>query len=651
MRSLAIIFLIIIFSAATIPCISVIAEPVYPPHEDPATAQSVMDANSFLTCYTDIFTLMSLKNYANATMLIEQLKFVHIPEDLRYIIQRYNNLTLELTQILDNLEKLLNKASTLLNQYRLNETSQTLSEAGILVAKAEILLNDIQGATETLSARFGIFAAPAESKVREAYNTLQSLLQRLKQLIEDYLKLLKSIRNKTSEIQSEELKPTTVTLNLNATKVFVGEPVEASGTLTTNGEGLPNRTITLLFDDNPVATATTGLDGSYHATVATPYKYVHNMTAKALYTPLDADRGVYLASLSPPISIEVMFNETRLEITAPDEAYPGLPITVRGNVTSEGGTPLNQRRVGVFLDNNLLAYAETNHQGFLETEATLSPETPTGKHTMTIAVDPQGIYAGVSQEKTLSIVKIPSEISIHVPSLIILPAKMYVEGNASASSGPLQDATITLQLGENSTIVMTSKNGEFNATIGMPLNLIFAGFQGLRVTVEPAEPWHAPTQAKASIFVINPANLGLASAAFISIGAVLYTRLTGAKRREKEGKVLGIALPPLEKSLPTIFLKSEVKFEGVKGRILQAYVKALKIVERATAISITPQMTIREFLRETKPKLEGAANSFTELTFFAELTLYSQYVPAENVAERAEDLTRDMEGVLRRGTA
>lgn len=645
MRSPAIILLIIILLAATNPSILVVAEPVYIPHEDPATAESAMDAYSFFTYYAEIFTLISSKMYANATLLAEHLKFVYISEDLTYIIQRYNNLTLELTQTLDILGSLLSKASALLSQYRLDEASQTLNEAGIIVGRAEILMKDLTDATQTLSERFGVFAAPAGSKLKEAYDTLQNLLQRLRQLINDYLERLKTIKKEKSTIENENLNSTEVTLSLNTTRAFVGEPIEAAGTLTTNGTNFPNRTITILFDNSPIAATTTGPDGSYHTTTAIPYQYVHNMTATALYTPSDADVGVYLACISPPVYVETMFNETQLEITTPNEAYPGLPITVKANVTSEDTTPLNQRGVNVFLDNNLLANAETDPQGHVNIETTLSPQTPTGSHTMTVAVDPQDVYAGASETRTLSVVKNPSEITVQVPSFVILPTKVNIEGNASSTFGPLQDATITLTLANNVTTVKTSKNGEFNATIDLPSNLILsAGFQRLKITVEPAEPWNAPAQKEMNIFVVNPANIALASVAFVCVGTVIYTTKSKSTKR-KERETLRVVSPPPKIGLPKITqFPTQTKLEGTKGRIVAAYVKALQTVQRATSVSFAPQMTLREFLQAAKPKLHGAADSFADLTFMAERTLYSPYVPTENDAKKADDLTLNIQG-------
>jgi hypothetical protein len=644
-RSLAIVFLIMILLAATIPNILAVAEPVYTPHEDPATAESAMDAYSFFTYYSNIFTLISSKMYANATLLAEQLKFVYISEDLTYIIQKYNNLTLELTQTLDNLENLLSKASALLSQYRLDEASQILHEAGILVGRAEILMKDLTDATQTISSRLGVFAASARSKVKEAYDTLQNFLQRLNQLINDYLERLKTIKNEKSIIENENLNPTEVTLSLNTTRAFVGEPIEATGNLTTNGTALQNRTITILFDNSPIATTTTGSDGSYYTTATIPYKYVHNMTAKALYAPLDTDVGVYLASISPPIYIITMFNETLLQITTPSEAHPGLPITVKANVTSEDTTPPNQRGVSVFLDNDLLAKVETDPEGYVTIEATLSPETPTGSHTMTVVVDPRGVYAGVSQTKILSVLKEPSEITFQVPSSVILPTNVDIKGKVSSAFGPLQDATITLTLANNVTKVETSKNGDFNAIIDLPSNLMLsAGFQGLKITVEPAEPWNAPAQREMNIFVVNPANIALASVAFVCVGTVLYARSNSTKR-SKERKTGGVVSLPSSMNVPrATSFPVQTKLEGTKGRILEAYVKALQTIQRATSVSLAPQMTLREFLQETKPRLNGAADSFADLTFMAERALYSPYMPAENDTKKAEDLTLNIQG-------
>jgi hypothetical protein len=638
----------IVLAAVLLSQAPVLAELVYPPHEDPAAAREEVDAYSFLTYYAGILMSISSRNYGDAGRLIEQLRYMHVPEDLRYIVQRYGDLTLELTKTLDEADGLLNEASTLLYQYRLQEASGKLGGASVLLGRVGILLRDLEEATATISDRLGVLAAPAGSRVSEAYRRFQEALQRLRGLEEWYLSLLRGLREAALNIEAQGLKATEVTLSLNATEVYVGGCVEASGRLASSGEGLPGRRVALLLDGSPILTATTGLDGAYHAAVEVPYKYVRALTLKALYTPMGGDLGVYLASESPPASITVIFHETKLEAAAPDTAYPGLPVNVECRVTSKDGAPLGGRRVKALLDKDLLVEAETNVEGRCEASVTISPRVQAGRHTLTIMVEPCGVYAGASQDRALSVLKAAPEVSVHAPSLLILPSRVRVEGEARSSLGPLAGAMVTLELAGSSTAVKTSGDGRFNAAMDLPLSLLIAGLQELRVDVEPAEPWHASAQARASIFILNPMNVGVASAAFISLGAVLYARLARVKPRGREAPE---AAPTLREAVLAPTLRPEAWVEGAKGRVLEAYLKAMRVVEAKAGVSMKPYMTLREFLLEAKPRLNGAAEAFAGLTALAEEALYSPRVLGAVDSARAEGLALSIERALSGGAS
>jgi DNA repair exonuclease SbcCD ATPase subunit len=208
-----------------LPCTAVHAEPAFTPHEDPSSAQSVLDAYSFLSQYVDVLTLMANRQYDNASKLAEQLSQITVPEDLSYIINRYNNITQQLINVLNDLQSTLDRASSLLDQYRLDEAAAELDRAGVLVAKAQILLGDLEDATTTLSQQLGVFAAPAESKIRQAYATLQNLINQLQDLIDQYHALLQRITQEEQELRAQQLEPTDLTLTLNTTNVFVGGPL------------------------------------------------------------------------------------------------------------------------------------------------------------------------------------------------------------------------------------------------------------------------------------------------------------------------------------------------------------------------------------------------------------------------------------------
>jgi hypothetical protein len=248
------------------------------------------------------------------------------------------------------------------------------------------------------------------------------------------------------------------------------------------------------------------------------------------------------------------------------------------------------------------------------------------------------------------VVKIVSSVDVQVPSFVVLPAGVYVEGKVYSASGPLGQATVTLNMSVASAVVNTTEDGQFNATLNMPLNAVFAGAQDLNVDVAPVEPWQASAQVKTSVFIVNSVNLGLASTTFVCFGFIFYFK--GRKPKFKEEKKNQIAaLTALPESRTTIIekpLKPEFKLEGNRGKVLKAYLKALSVVELASNASLEPQMTLREFLQKTKPKLQDTLSAFTELTTLSEKALYSPHIPDSQDITKAESLAATIVEVLQR---
>lgn len=649
MNKLATALIVIIVVATLIPCFPVRAEQGFIPHEDPSAAQSTMDAYAFFSQYIEVLSLIASKQYANASILAEQLSHITVPADLAYIINRYNNLTQQINEILSDLQATLDTTVSLLNQYRLDEASLNLDHAGVLVAKAQILLEDLQDATTTLSQRLGVFAATVEGKTRQAYDELQKIIQRLNELIKQYHELLQRLKRQVEEIRTRNLVPTSVTLRLNTTTCFVGDFIAVSGKLTSNGVGMQNRTVALLLDGITAGKAVTRIDGSYYATIQVPFKYVHQMTMQALYAPTGNDLGVYLASVSPTVQLNVTFYNTALTVTVPSTAYPGLQFTVSGSVSSQG-TFLSGRTVKTYFDGVLLNEAQTDTAGFFEVQKTVGAEVKTGVHNITFTVSSEGIYAGTRLQKTINVVKVASTVEVNAPTFVLLPAQLQINGNVGSTSGPLENAKVTLEFAGESTAIWTSNEGIFNATITIPLSSVFAGFQNLKVTVDPSEPWRAATQTTSEILVLNSVSIGLVSIVSVSIGGIGYLRLARTKKKkdEKEPQTLGATTQVSTiVATPSTQSKPQFKLEGLKGKVLESYVRALKVVEPTTGIILRSNMTLREFLIDTKPKLSEAASLFAELTALAERALYSPYTPKEEDLAQAEDHAINIGRVLK----
>jgi hypothetical protein len=652
MKSPTIIIIFLIITCAFVPCTEVKAEPALIPHEDPAAAQSAMDSYAFLAQYADLFALMSNRQYDNASRLSEQLSHITVPEDLSYVIDRYNQLTQQLIAALNDLQNTLDTASTLLNQYRLDEAGQALDHAGVLVAKAQMLIGDLKDATSTLSQRLGVFATPAESKVRQAYDQLQSMLQRLNDLINQYHTLLQKANQRVEEIKSQNLAPTALSLSLNTTKCFVGGSVTASGTLTLNERALENRAVKLLLDGNQVTSTNTQANGNYQATIKIPYKYVDSVSISAIYSPEGDDQGVHLAALSPTIEVQVLFYKTMLNLSVPNVAYPGLLLTISGSVSSQDGTPLNQRQVQVQLDGAVKSQVKTE-TGAFTFKFTIDAQTQIGKHSLTVSVEPEGLYAGITEQRTIYIQKMATDLKINAPSFILLPTQLQISGTANSASGPLKNANIQIDFTNTSATTKTQDDGSFNLTINIPLNTVLAGYQELTVKAQPTQPWQAAAETKASIFALNSVSTSLALVSSLSVFAVTYFKFAKTKKKKEnmlEAETSTISPASNKAATATIPTTPEIKFEGVKGKVLKAYVEALKAVQVATGDSLTSNMTLREYTRVTGSKIGEAADPFFELTTLTEKSLYSPHVPQQEDSEKAENLANTIRRILTSGS-
>ncbi len=641
MKWTALFVLFLMFASVFVPCLSVRADPSLIVHEDPSDAQSVLDSYSFLVQYTDIFAFMSSRQYDNASQLSEQLSQITVPQGLSDVIKGYNDLTKQLINVLNDLNSTLDRAFSFLDQFRLGEAGQELNNAGVLVAKAQILFSDLQDETVTLSQRLGVFSTPVESKIPQAYSQLQSMVQRLKDPIDFFHTLLTRANQGIEEIQSKKLDSTSLSLGLNATKCFVGRYISASGILTSNGSALQNRVVELFLDGNQVASASTDAKGLYFVVIRVPFKYADNVSVSALYTPQGNDKGVYLASVSPTINVQVLFYRTILDISVTNVAYPGLSLTVNGNVTSQDGAQISERQVKVLLDGSIIAQTETDLTGGFMAKPIIAAQAKLGVHTLAVTADPVGLYNGAAAQRTLTIQKMASTIQVTMPSSIMPPSQIHINGTVKSASGPLNGASVQVEFANVSSITETVGDGSFNFTIDAPFNTVFVGYQDLTVSAQPSQPWQFATQKTVSVFVLNSVSVSLALASSLAVVFVMYFKFAKTKGRRSEKSTITstvFSLPASGVSVTVAPAISEMKFKGLKGNVLKAYIETLQAVQTATRISLLPDMTLREYLQASGSKMGEALEAFSELTALAERSLYSPHAPNEKDAEKAENL-------------
>jgi hypothetical protein len=642
------IFLVIISIFG--PCAIGSAEVAGVPHEDPDEAQNTLDSLSFLTGYVDIFTLIANGQYANASQLSQQLSYISVPADLSYLINRYNNLTQQLIEKLNDIDITLNNASRLLDQYRLSEARDALDHAGVVVAEAQILLGDIKDATATVSQKIGVFSAAAGNKIQQAYAQLQSLLDKMQELIDRYHSLLQQINQRHNEEEIKNIKATSITLSLNATECFVGGYLSASGALTSDGQALANRAVVLTLDGYDISTVNTGLDGSYNAVIQIPYKYVSSVAIQAYYAPTGSDRGTYLGSTSPTVTVKVLYYSTILNVSTPSVAYPGLSLTLNGVVTSQNDVPLDGRQVKVLLDGIVIAQDTTNVNGTFNTRSAINASAKLGNHTLTVTVAPRGLFSGTTVTRSLTITKLATTLEVSNPAFIMLPAQLQVKGTVKATSGPLGNADITIVFADVSATAKTESDGTFNITIGVPFSTVLVGDQTLRVVTQPTQPWQAVASKTVSVFVLNVVSIGLMLAAFLAVVLVLYVRFAKGKNKKttiptsQDTTIVTAPHKDVAVTVPTVI--AERKLEGFRGRVIETYIEAISIVQSVTGVSASLTMTLREYLQSASPKLHDAIGVFSELTLLAEFVLYSTQPISESDSKKAEELAKEIRMIL-----
>lgn len=180
MKRLAIALSIIILLAILSPSFSILAQPTHIPHQNPAAAKESPELAPLLLFYGNVFDLTAISQYQNAQSLLGELEYANIPDEPRYLIDRYNSLCQQLLTTMNNVESLLDEASTLFSGNQVSKAKQKLDDAGVAINDAWLLLDDVEAATDTLADRLGVFAALADSQIRQAYDRLEEYLRRLR---------------------------------------------------------------------------------------------------------------------------------------------------------------------------------------------------------------------------------------------------------------------------------------------------------------------------------------------------------------------------------------------------------------------------------------------------------------------------------------
>ena len=647
MRKFTIILSMLVLAVLLLPVFSITAQPSHTPHENPSTAGGSSSPILLLLFQGDIFDLALGGRYQDAQDLLDELRHANIPDELKYIVDRFRVLSHDLFTILDNLEGLLDEISVSLELYQIDEARQKLEEAETALGDVEKLYDEVEMAADAIGSSLYIDTLASTSQLRQAHDRLQGILARLKLLYNDFEELWESLSVEYESRTMIELLPTYLTLETTPASAFVGDSIIVSGQLSSDDGPLANRNVTVLFGGR-LEVMTTDENGSYSTTLGIPYQYVNTVSLQANYNPAGDDIGAHMASESPELMVDIGYYRTYLELSAPEVACPGLPVIITGAVSSTGDSI--ERTVSLLLDNTHLATMQVEDS--FEHELVIPGNTSVGDHTLTVAVIAQGRYVGTSGSLAIRVSKFQLQVDIQAPSLIILPGEVRVRGQVQHDSGPLSGATVRVSFGESSSpAVVTSADGGFEAVLEVPLRLSLVGPKQLTVGIKPVEPYYDSVNVEKWVVVVNPMGISLTLIGLVSVGFVVYRRVTTRVVR------VGAETPARRPDLPgppPIVLSPEPwsGLTGIRGEILTAYLEGRGAIERAAGIHMGPHTTLREFLRLAITRVTGAAGQpFAELTAMTEVALYSAHELDESMASHARQYAADIKEGINRDAA
>ncbi|MBI4294885.1 MAG: hypothetical protein HY669_01810 [Chloroflexi bacterium] len=548
----------------------------------------------------------------------------------------------ELGSRIDKLRRLLELFQSILAALpdaTIKELLQTLNPTEItLEAEPAISSELLQKMLEALpeATLKELLSAPPEA-------TIQQLLSALPEAT--LKELLAALPGATVKQLLQALRSTEITQAVEPTVGFVGDWLSFRGSLSSGGTVLSRREVVLLLDGVPYLSSHTGPDGSFAGQLQIPYNYIPTLTLQALYYPQSEDVGVYLASKSSPIDIQVLFYTATLELASRGKSYPGLDSTLYGRF-DYGDQPVPAARdIQVYLDGKLVSQGSVGDS--FEQRIPLGPDTALGQHQLLVMAPAQQRYAPVAATATLNVVRAMPIVDVRPPRFAIMPLALNLGGHIYSEVGPLEGAVLEVGFGGRQAQAITSGAGVFTARLKTGFSFSLIGSQELSFRVTPREPWNSPASLSFSLVAINPILIGLIALALGFIVVAAARRLKATLLRPASRAVVPGALP-VEPAAATdtgadALLLPRGEAKGIRHLVFELYSGLLRLIQGFTGVTLKPQLSLREFVAQCAPFLGPAHKYMEQFTGLIERYLYSRHQPQPADLERSRELNRLVE--------
>lgn len=474
------------------------------------------------------------------------------------------------------------------------------------------------------------------------------------------------INQLSSELSTQALIPTVLSLNSSASQAFVGQTVLVYGFLrTSNRTALENRTVTISWALRHIAIEAS-FNGYFEANVSFPVGSTPGFTVIAVaYVPSGPDALLYLSSTAS-IQVQLFYEPTDLTaVIGPTVTRPLGSVDIWGNLSStRGQTPLVNRTIVVQLDGALLGNVTTNKSGSFFFYFTVPRTTSNGTHIV------EAVFNATNDLFAPSKVSLPFNVEIletqpqilFAPSTILSGMRLGINGTISYANftdnnenvAPSGNVTIYL---DNTPLANGTLNrqGSFISQLPVGLGTSF-GQHSIIVQYTPDEPWLQSSQATVGFYVINTPLVALTSsivaiaAALGAYAVVRNKRKVALETAKARTQLVAKERPVLSQEFSPSNLKAALETQtDSASKIKRAYSLAQNIIGLKLGLEPRTGETPSEYVlrvAEASPSLNDPLEALVDLFTFAEYSPYPiEAEHAKQARERLLELRAELENV------
>jgi hypothetical protein len=601
-------------------------------HEDPTAVQENFSGMSLLLYYSGLLDMVQQGNYSDIESAISKLDFANLPAVLKKTNSDLAARGIDLFQSMRSLSIAWQKYRQLIERVQPYEFQPLIEQVSREITKSRENLDSIELSVNVIGKYLKIDSLPPSNGLRVVYEEIIDKITQLKEFVENV-----DIALEQGQQLIKSRQATNLSLEGPSIALFPGDEAAFSGFLTAGSAPMAGRDIEIRLDNVPFSSVQSDATGFFKGSIKVPYSYIPEMSLQAFYLPADADAGIYQGSVSPIRQLRISFYQADLRIETEDKAYPGRELAFTVKLEYAPGTPLQSREAEIYLDDSLTGKFAIRDSSMQKIQ--LDPALSIGKHTLTVSIKSEGMYAPVSEKLPLDVTLAVPVLEMATPGTVMVPGKLIISGKVSSETGQMQNARISLEVRNSTAVIKTDDEGRFETTLLLGLGVDLLGNQTISVKVQPEEPWNKSLAISKKIFMVN---LPSCAILLVVLAALCYYLPRRFKFRLRKAPV--VKKPKYSTPAPaaqSIQAAADAK-EGGDNLIFDLYRFALKIVTAITRAVLKPQQTLREFALENNKALGSLSRYFNDFTRLIERLLYSRHKATDADLKKSRELYDSM---------